>query len=730
MAVFLLAAVEPASAQQLLNYAGQSDASVDVSYSNLPAGTQLFYVNEVTGGKSAAPVPLVGGTGTLAIPMPPGPGPYSIMSSADGNWVAQTVVFYSKDPAPSGTSTSSWSVTIANDGQVTSFGGSSTDGTITYNTAPPPPSDPTPPAPSMVSKNIVTDFGAICDGVSDVAPAFAQFNTWAKTQTLPVSLTIPSGSVCSFRTSAAQWWAKDIKNLLVMGYGATIRNDLASGGQGFFLGGRGIIQNSTSSAATLTAAAGASSVRLQSPSQASMFTVGGYALMTGFDLQGYGFPVNPHFFEYVQVTAIDQATGTVTFAAPLKNRYSSTWPSYWGGNLFEANQGGPATLYLLEPSWDTVVEYRGLTIVNDAFQTYATGRSVTYKDVKFTGEHCGIPTQNLIWQAINTDMSACTLEADKMVGTVVMNGVTIKEIGFQSSSTDLLSMSNSTVTYRLIGTPKKAVISDSAIANFWPGAYAFGRTDEVVCTNCALNVINPLGITEKGPNDIGVNNAYQMANGIITVPNSLGPVRWAVPGTNLMWTGAYESETAFQVLDVTQDATNTYVRTSLSGGFPQIPTYSNTGKLYIRVHPAPKFTCTNCTGSADAVDLSQAPAGAPIYSYSKRTYTGGTIGTSPAPTFPIWGTLTSVNLKVTTPYTGSQSGGGVKTQGKDGHGAASVTGLAGSGCPFRTPDPPVESQDAPVHLRRALGHLHHRSPEDAAPAARGAGAVARRRAEG
>ena len=143
VAICLLAAVEPVSAQQQLNYVGQTDVSVNISYSNLPASTQLFYVNETTGAKSAAPALLVGGTGTLALPMPPGPGPYSIMSSANGNWVAQTVVFYSKDPAPSGDSapSGSWSVTITINGQVTNFSGGATDGNVTYSTPPPPPTN-------------------------------------------------------------------------------------------------------------------------------------------------------------------------------------------------------------------------------------------------------------------------------------------------------------------------------------------------------------------------------------------------------------------------------------------------------------------------------------------------------------------------------------------------------------------------------------------------------------
>src|SRR6185437_10559717 len=39
-----------------------------------------------------------------------------------------------------------------------------------------------------------------------------------------------------------------------------------------------------------------------------------------------------------------------------------------------------------------------------------------------------------------------------------------------------------------------------------------------------------------------------------------------------------------------------------------------------------------------------------------------------------------------------------------------------SRCLLRTPNPPLESEDAPFHLRRAKRDPHHRPPEDAAPA--------------
>src|SRR4029077_16492168 len=98
------------------------------------------------------------------------------------------------------------------------------------------------------------------------------------------------------------------------------------------------------------------------------------------------------------------------------------------------------------------------------------------------------------------------------------------------------------------------------IAGFRPGAYAYGRSDEVICTNCVLPMIWPQGLLEKGPSDAGVNSAYTMSNGTITIPNSLGAVRWSVPGTNLMWGVGGR---VFHVIDVTQDTNNTYVQTDL-----------------------------------------------------------------------------------------------------------------------------------------------------------------------
>jgi hypothetical protein len=151
-----------------------------------------------------------------------------------------------------------------------------------------------------------------------------------------------------------------------------------------------------------------------------------------------------------------------------------------------------------------------------------------------------------------------------------------------------------------------------------------------------------------------------MSGGVLTVANSHGPVNWAVPGGNYFFAkyngSVYNEGVPFQIIDITQDATNTYIHTTLSGGFPKLPGDNSNG-LAIYAHPAPQFTCSNCTGSAAAIDLSQAPAGAPIYSYSKRTYTGNSLPVYRGQNLPIahvWGTIVSVKVNVAVPYRGTQ----------------------------------------------------------------------------
>ena len=391
----------------------------------------------------------------------------------------------------------------------------------------------------------------------------------------------------------------------------------------------------------------------------SRFAVGKWLMLGGLDTQGlwnspYGYPPNQTFFEWRKVTAVDPLKGVITLDRPLGNTYLSTWPNYNQGNNFEADNGGPATIWAVHDTWNATLEYRGLTI-NQEGQTYSPARHVTYRGVTFGGGHGGIPTQNETWSAINTSFANVNLEIDKLIGTMTMDGVTIKQIMFQSSSTDLFIMKNSTVTNRLDGGGKRTEITDSTLNNFGPGIWAYGGTNgATICTRCNIKTFNfDFGIYQ---NDNP--SPYSMSGGVISFPNTAarggGPAqRWAVPGANVFWTApGYLTIGLFKVQSLTQDATNTYVHTNEAGGFPTLA-----GPIFYRTHPSSQFTCDACTGDPALVATniqSGATPLAPLATYSRRSY---------APTSPsknlgslvVRGKLVSLTINVTQAYTGSGS---------------------------------------------------------------------------
>src|SRR5262249_16268465 len=331
---------------------------------------------------------------------------------------------------------------------------------------------------------------------------------------------------------------------------------------------------------------------------------------------------NPAFFEFAQITAIDAINGIVTFSKPLRNEYKSTWPAYWstsspGASIEQVDQGGWATLYALHLEWDTEVEYQGVTIAQPNNQTYAIGRSITFRDCKVTGRFGLVPTQNQTWQAINTDMSDEHMEVDKQCEQIVLDRCTLRAMSVQSSSVDLLKITNGTkVTQWINGTPRRIEIDNgSDIASLGLGTLSYGVSYSATATDCVIRDVMPLGMLDRATKDLTI------AKGVITVPRSHGPVSWAIPGACLSWQGYLTNEgPSFRVLDVWagglffadgagrrhQDA-NIYIKTSLPDGFPTLQLAANSPDIGIRTHPCPRLTFRNVTGCATAAELFQSP---------------------------------------------------------------------------------------------------------------------------
>lgn len=396
-----------------------------------------------------------------------------------------------------------------------------------------------------------------------------------------------------------------------------------------------------------------------------LFPIGSKVMIGGFTLQSYwyapfGAPSNVQFFEYKTVASVNSGTQQVCFDSALANTYKSTWPQFNTGNFFQVDPGGPATMWLLDPSWETVQEYQNIVISNPSNQTTAQGRSIKWTNATTSDVTCMVPSQDETFTWNGLTGANCDIETDKLVKNFVVLNTSIKKLFTQSSSFDSMVITNSTFDKQLSGTGRSFVgngitVNGNGIlstqASMQIGAQAYGAsTGAATCTNCVI------------ANDIGGPSSYTHAistpsvcynfgaTGIITIPNwcSYGSgttemqTRWSVPGVNFFLNGTGGSFALGQVTDVTQDLTNTYIATSFTSGFPAAPGGSITG---ISPHAAASFTCTNCTGNNNAIGLSDAScAGLAMFSCQVHTYTGSATGATPASRFQIVGSLTSFTM--------------------------------------------------------------------------------------
>ena len=403
----------------------------------------------------------------------------------------------------------------------------------------------------------------------------------------------------------------------------------------------------------------------------SIFANGAKAMMTGWVNQAYwgapyGFPSNNHWFEYLTVASTNSTTHQVCFTTPLTQTYKASWPQYNTGSQFEVDPGGPATLYVLDPSWELTHVYKDMTIDNPSFQTTANGRNITYQNVTVTGANCIIPTQNETHNWINISGAGCTIESDKLVKTWNISGTnTLQKVDIQSSAMDTINVSGLTVNQWFGGAKTLNVTNSTFVCSgcgvgapgFAPGTLAYGVSDQTTISNSSVgNLLSFAGPIQRVDDPT---HPWSMSGGVITIPNSYSwsgannasetQTRGLVPGHYAMWKGSLQGR-VFKVVSVTQDVDNTYITTNEAGGFPTGGTWAS-GGLSVNPHPAPVFTASGLTGADSATSLNGCTS-LPMFSCRSFTYTGSATGgtnTQYGPT--IWGELDTFTYTNNVPFT-------------------------------------------------------------------------------
>lgn len=508
-----------------------------------------------------------------------------------------------------------------------------------------------------LTKNIVSDYGCPVNGTSDCRAAFLAFKTDA--QGLDADLTVPAHTYAFLANAGSNddfYLFEGIKSLVVHATGATFLNGGSPGSGGFFLGTKSLFNDPNHHARISTAQAGTTTLTV-TDGNISRFTIGRYILITALDLQGAGYPVNPFYFEYALISNISGTT--ITLTAPLTNTYLSTFPHFDPGGFPGIDQGGPATIYVLPQSWgDADFEFIGLTVTQTGSQTYANGRNIKFTNCTCTTLEGIVPTQNLSHTWSGCNFSACHVEMDKCVSLFTAgNGTSIGKLFYQSSSIER-TVSTGGLTFDVIqGTGKKMELDGITGGTFFTGSLGYGVSDYCNVSNSTLTAISNNSVVENDITNasqlrVYTAGAFSMSGGVISLPLTCGPVRWAVPGRRMFFTGQHTTETSFTIVGVTSDASNTLIQTSLNGGFPPVERYGGTILNIMANSGVMNFS--NCIGCEDVIDLSQPGArGRRLWEYSKRTYTKS-MGSAPAASHAAWGNLISLKVNVSTPYTGVQ----------------------------------------------------------------------------
>lgn len=551
-------------------------------------------------------------------------------------------------------------------------------GTITYVSA-------TRVTLSVNATKTISSVSCLCFWGSDDGPGFRAFHTWAQAQVDTITATFGSGSkkfmFCTTDPGGNRGGSLGygLHGVTYQGNGSSqtklivppVNRAFALGATFYIKGGSGAWSDPGSTGYTArldSVAVGANTVTCKVTARATLFSANTYALITGLDQFGFGQPPDPYLYEWVYITNVNTTTGVITFLTGVSNAYLDTWPVFNTGNPgLEPDQGGPATLYALDPNWDLDVTFQGIELYNPNGQTHTKCRRMTFTDFKVSDGIGLIPTGSDHVEFYNCNLQY-SMEIDKLVTYVLFDNTITGQQVFQSPVGTVIYQ-NGCVIDSFNGTSKIMEVNNSTVTQYLSlGSTAVGRTESFTTTGSTFGgVLTYTGCSDSGDQHpgSGLVGSYTMSNGLITIPISgrAYALRWAIPGCKCYFLGGASGSIplgpGFRVLSVTGDATNIYVQTDwpFSGNFQ-----SWNGSL--QAYPSEYISFAPSTvGSTDEAFGVFAAATALGYnapgSYYKGTFTGATagteFGTNPVVTNPLYGgKLISLKVTIITPYTGAQ----------------------------------------------------------------------------
>jgi hypothetical protein len=410
-----------------------------------------------------------------------------------------------------------------------------------------------------------------------------------------------------------------------------------------------------------TVSAGSRTVTLLDPVRhAHWFYPGAWVILMGYCLQNFGAPQNNAFHEYHEVLSIDQDTGVITFTAPLRYGYKSTWPETNYGSSLAPDQAGSATCAVMHRDWNMANICEDMSVTFPAQFGNTDGRSQIWRDMEFLNYNPGFTVNDyLLFE--NCTLGPGTLEWDKLIDYCEFVNCDVPCFNqIQSSSINQIRWEGCTFTNEVQGTPAAIEMVDCDFAEytiFGPTAYGAPLGPTILD-----NVYIPEGM---GPDSISSNRLIgtsiitDVTAGVMTIPeDDLG--NWglmAIPG------GWYVHQLSnnpqppmIRVTDVAQSGTDYLYTTNLPD-----PCVTFDASTRMTPHVCPYLTVTNTDDGYFKMQSFPAAEGRPMGSYWKITSTetehyflnDSPTYTTAIPEFQCFGYPQEIRINVTRAYGGA-----------------------------------------------------------------------------
>lgn len=439
----------------------------------------------------------------------------------------------------------------------------------------------------------------------------------------------------------------------------------------------------------------------------ALFTVGKKVLLTAYDMMGYGYPQNPGRAEFLTVAS--KTTNTITFTTPIAQDYPDDVPDYFGqpddaefpGSI-GLDHGGPATLYQLPDAWAGTARVERIDFPEDEQLTFAK-ENVYFIDCQKTVNDIAPSVHEY---CLIQGGTFAEFEVDKIIRRMDLVDVDVSGLlDVQSPAPDYMLISGSTIG-NVNGTSRVTEITGStltAVAQLGP--LSFGGAESVTITDSSFpglgnprsnGRLRPIGgAVISGATLTGARYSFTDVTGTVTQGETItggtsgatgvlvvqdGVYGWLVgsitgefqPGETVSASSLTSATISYNTFGQEWAVPDVYVMFKSDAGYfdgrritrfhrsagLNIVTFDRSIQEYVddythvNVHNCPSLTVNGCTGGDAATAYNLATDGDPLGAYARWSMKDdGTVSQA----LPVLGHLVSVEISVTTAYTGARS---------------------------------------------------------------------------